>query len=63
MTMDKPWRHQIGHNNWDFDPKDNEMVWTFLNLIKAKLTEEEERMLLCLVESEEGLAALLDGLY
>ena len=50
-------------NEWDFDPRNRDQVKNFIHRITERLSEEEERMLLCLIECDEGLALLRDGLY
>ena len=51
-------------NDWDFDPTDPEQVQEFVQIIQRRLPEEvEQRILLCLIESEEGLKLLRNTLY
>ena len=50
------------YNDWDFD-KDSEQVGEFVQRMRERLNETEQRMLLCLIDCEEGLISLKNQLY
>ena len=50
-------------NDWDFDSESGEQVAEFGHIVRSKLNEVEQRMLLCLVGTEKGRTWLLNQLY
>ena len=50
-------------NEWDFDSTDEEQVLEFCSRISGSLSEEEERMLLCLLGDDASRTLLKDTLY
>jgi len=50
-------------NEWDFDPNDEGQVLEFCSRVSGSLSEEEERMLLCLLKDDASRTLLSDTLY
>lgn len=50
-------------NDWDFNPEDQDQVAEFYRRIESRLSEVEQRMLLCLINDEGGLLLLKSQLY
>jgi len=58
----EPLHPRWAKNDWDFDPK-SDQVDEFGRIVMSRLSAVEQRMLLCLVESEDGLTYLKNMLY